>query len=316
MPFDAEISESVAYLGSPEAMRALEASPYWPKWHSPWWHMLLLYEMGEGRRIPDTTIRQFILSLNASPVKIFPIHAHEMPADANPFTLPCHCQLGNVHLVLTARGVDVDQELPWITPWFAKYQMADGGLNCDESAYLVANEIPSSLTGTIAAFEALLRRPGPWSTAETCFVNRAAALLIERRLTRGSPTKHNAAERDSARHWLTPAFPRFYHYDALRGLDALTLWAARTGTQLPPEAISHVTGHFTASFPDGAIRIGRNALAGAGTIAQTPEGPWGTTHRPASDFPLLTAVSTIGEVSPFLTASWAAIRERLARPVG
>ena len=37
--------------------------------------------------------------------------------------------------VLAASGIDVERALPWIKPWFVRYQMADGGLNCDEAAY-------------------------------------------------------------------------------------------------------------------------------------------------------------------------------------
>ena len=40
------IEHSVAYLDSPQAREALAVDAYWPKWDSPWWHMLLLDEMG------------------------------------------------------------------------------------------------------------------------------------------------------------------------------------------------------------------------------------------------------------------------------
>jgi hypothetical protein len=57
--------------------------------------------------------------------------------------------------------------------------MRDGGLNCDETAYLVEDECPSSMVGTVAGFEAMLRR-GPGD-----FVDRAAGFLVGRRLVRG-----------------------------------------------------------------------------------------------------------------------------------
>ena len=46
------IADSVAYLGSDAAVRSIELDTYWPKWHSPWWHMLLLHELGEDAQRP------------------------------------------------------------------------------------------------------------------------------------------------------------------------------------------------------------------------------------------------------------------------
>ena len=50
--FERELADSVAYLESEAALASLATDVYWPKWHSPWWHMLLLWELGEARRIP------------------------------------------------------------------------------------------------------------------------------------------------------------------------------------------------------------------------------------------------------------------------
>ena len=159
---------SLDYLGSHRALQSLDADPYWPKWDSPWWHMLLLHEMGRTRQIPKSVIERYVDALDKFPLKIFPVHPGEMPAGLDPYrdTL-CHCYLGNVYQVLAAWGIDVDSELPWVRPWFLRYQMADGGLNCDNAAYLVKNEIPSSMVGTIAAFEAvLLHTQRPWNAEE------------------------------------------------------------------------------------------------------------------------------------------------------
>ena len=86
------------------------------------------------------------------------VRVNPLPEGVDPHRgYPCHCQLGNVYQVLAAYGLDVDKKLPWIRPWFLRYQMADGGLNCDNDAYLATSECPSSMVGTIAAFEAVLR---------------------------------------------------------------------------------------------------------------------------------------------------------------
>lgn len=314
MNFDPEIQHSVSYLNSDEALGHVDADAYWPKWHSPWWHMLLLHEMGETARIPEHLLERYVAKLNRIPVKIFPIHPEDMPDGVDPFRgSPCHCQLGNVYQVLAARGVDVDAELPWLRPWFLKYQMPDGGLNCDNDAYLVKDEHPSSMVGTIAVFEAvLLYTNRPWTTEERKFLEQGAKFLISRELRHGSPTVHNASERESAKSWGELCFPRYYLYDVLRGLGALTLWAEKTGGTLPRAAVAEVLRDLKARFPDGRVKTGRLAYAGAGTLLPTPSGEWLRGH-PAALFPLLQKTSAVGEVSPFLTRQWADVQRRLER---
>jgi hypothetical protein len=313
MSLAAQISRSVAYLGSPEALRSLEANCYWPKWHAPWWHMLLLHEMGETMRIPEVAITHLIASIERMPLKIFPIHAHEVPEGVRlDLDTGCHCEMGNFYRVLAGWGVNVDKELPWIRPWFVKYQMADGGLNCDSSAYCAPGEVPSSMVGTISAFEAmLLHTRNAWTEEEAAFLDRGAQFLMERKLMLGSNTKHNAAERSAAAVWMQPCFPRFYFYDVLRGLNALVLWAEQTGKRLYPESIQPVVDHLDRSYPDGTVRIGRYALARKKSFHQSSSGGWNDHLTAASVFPLLSAVSAVGEVSPYLSWQWETTKRRL-----
>ena len=304
---DALIETSVAYLGSDAARRSVEADTYWPKWDSPWWHMLLLFELGEARRIPARIVDDMVRGLDALPLHIFPIH----PADSPPGTdksrgSSCHCALGSIHQVLTACGVDVAAALPWVEPWFARYQMADGGANCDETAYLV-DECASSMVGTIAGFEAMLARE------PSDHVERAAGFLIERRLMHGSPSRHNAEERDAAPSWLLPCFPRFYFYDVLRGLAALVRWADGRARPLPVDAVAGVVAHLVAAFPDGVVRLQRQPYAGKRTLTRVGDA-W-VRGEPATTFPLLDATSALGRACPVLTRQWSAARRGLIRLV-
>ena len=303
--YDMEIQESVRYLGSDEALQSVKTDAYWPKWDSPWWHMLLLHEMGEVKQVPAKMVAEYITTLNKIPLKIFPIQPSDMPEGIDPYRgSPCHCQLGNVYQVLAAWGIDVDAELPWIRPWFLRYQMADGGLNCDNDAYLVKDEVPSSMVGTIAAFEAvLLHTPRPWTSEEKTFLDKGAQFLMERKLMYGSQTRHNAAERISAEKWLNPCFPRFYLYDSLRGLTALLHWADKTEQALPPQSIRDVVTFLAGRYPNGRVRNERQSYEGVGTILQSPSGDW-LRRQPATFFPLLTKVSAIGDESPFLSQQW------------
>ena len=299
------LEESLDYLNSDEAMETVKEDCYWPKWNSPWWHMLLLKEMGEVTLIPEKMVREFIATLNKMPLKIFPIEAADMPEGIDPYRgSPCHCQLGNVYQVLAAWGIDVDLELPWIRPWFLRYQMLDGGLNCDNEAYLVKNEVPSSMVGTIAVFEAvLLYTARPWTNEESIFLSKGAQFLMKRQLMLGSETKYNDAERKSAENWLKPCFPRFYLYDALRGLSALLKWSAITGQTVDPESIRFVVGYYAKRFPNGKMKIERQSFENVGTILQSSTGEW-MEWQPALLFPLLSKLSVVGDESPFLTRQW------------
>src|SRR5262249_26443743 len=146
--------------------------------------------------------------LNAMPLKIFPTRPGDAPGIDLQLDIMCHCALGSIHQVLTARGVDVDAALPWTRHWFARYQMADGGLNCDETAYLVADECPTSMVGPSARLGAALAPPPDAERPRS--LERAAGFLVARKLTLGSPSRHNAVEREVAKIWLLPCFPRFY----------------------------------------------------------------------------------------------------------
>lgn len=313
MSYQSEIQESIRYLSSDIAIKSLEADPYWPKWDSPWWHMLLLHEMGETKRIPRSVVETYIASLNRMPVKIFPIHPEEMPAGVDPYRgSPCHCQLGNVYQVLAAWGVDVDLEIPWIRPWFLRYQMADGGLNCDNDAYLAKGEVPSSMVGTIAAFEAvLLYTNRPWTDEERIFLRKGADFLIRRKLRLGSDTKHNSDERASAEEWIKLCFPRLYLYDVLRGLTALLRWAEATEQSIPIDAVRDVVVHLDKRFPDGNIRMERRSFDGVSTILPSTTGEW-IRRQPATFFPLLNNVSRIGDVSPFLSEQWKTAKKAIS----
>jgi hypothetical protein len=314
MGLEAATARSIEHLGSSDALKSLEAHCYWPKWNGPWWHMLLLHEMGETMRIPEVAITHLIASLNRLPIKIFPTPADGLPqAKSLALDSACHCQMGTVYSVLAAWGIDVDKELPWIRPWFPRYQMADGGLTCDNDAYGVHDECPSSMVGTISAFEALLMYTrNIWSNAEVSFLDRCAHFLIERKLMLGSETKYNAEERAAAPTWTQPCFPRFYFYDVLRGLNALVFWAEQTGKRLPRESIEPVVDHLQMRYPDGVVRTERVGFAGRNTLQQSTSGEWSDMRVAAKTFPLLDAVSQVGEVSPYLSWQWQATKHRLA----
>jgi len=289
---------SVAYLASDAALRAIELDPYWPKWDSPWWHMLLLHELGETALIPRRVADAMAAGLDRL-LHLFPIRPGDAPGHDPHRDVACHCALGTMVPLLAACGIDVDRALPWVEPWFATYQMTDGGLNCDDTAYLVEGESPSSMVATVPAFEYLLAHPGP-------ALDRAAHFLIARALVHGSPTAHNASEREVAPSWQALSFPRFYFYDILRGLTALSRWSG----PIPRAALEPAVTAMCTRFPDGIVTIGRQAFAGRNTLMPTADrSP--SPRVPARTFPLLDAVSVVGAPSEALTREWAVTRARL-----
>lgn len=304
------IADSVAYLASDAALRSLEIDPYWPKWHSPWWHMLLLHELGETRRIPTRAATAMAAGIDRLS-HVFPIQPDEIAGVDLQRDVACHCALGTMYAVLAGCGIDVARALPWVRAWFVRYQMPDGGLNCDETAYRVAGECPSSMVATVAPFEAMLL-DAVWTAEERAFVERAARFLIDRALVRGSQTAHNAAERESAAAWRALTFPRFYFYDVLRGLAALVRWALATGQPLPEAAVAEVVTALIERWPDGVVRVERQAHAGRTTIVPTADrSP--SPRAPASSFPLLEAAGAPGEPSEALTRQWSEARAGLLR---
>jgi hypothetical protein len=304
------VVDSVAYLGSDAALHSIERDPYWPKWNSPWWHMLLLHELGEARQIPSRTSAAMAARIDRL-LHLFPIHPGDAPGADLQRDSACHCALGTMYPVLAACGIDVERTLPWVKSWFVRYQMADGGLNCDPTAYLQTGECPSSMVATVAPLEAMLLG-GAGSSEQRDFVTRAGGFLMDRALIHGSRTVHNAEERGAAVAWRALSFPRFYFYDVLRGLAVLVRWAEATGQRLPEAVAATVVNVLVERWPDGVVRVERQAHAGRTTLLPTDDRSPSPRAR-ASTFPLLEAVSRPGEPSEALTRQWSEARAGLLR---
>lgn len=79
------VGESCAYLASAAALASIERDPYWPKWDSPWWHMMLLHEMGLTDRIPAAAIATMTSVMKNHYLPVFPLHIEEIPAGVDPY---------------------------------------------------------------------------------------------------------------------------------------------------------------------------------------------------------------------------------------
>jgi len=105
----------------------------------------------------------------------------------------------------------------------------------------------SSIVSTLPILEAALDLSAR-TAAEDALLERGADYLIQRRLFR-SLSRQGAVIDER---WLKPLFPRFYHYDVLRGLHFLVNWAVKNRKSLPLAAVEESV---TALKPDELGRI-------------------------------------------------------------
>jgi hypothetical protein len=288
-----EVDEALARLDSSWTVESLARDPYWPKWDSPWWTMVLLHELDLSAEIPQPALAQLIRAVDAH-------YAHVFRTEPDSMHGLCLCGLGTLYQLFAAAGIDVDAELPWARGWFVSNQLTDGGYNCDGD-----NLTRSSMVSTVPMLEALLKISDP-TEAELEALDRGASYLLERRLAH-SLSKGGVIDPD----WLIPIFPRFYEYDVLRGLQFVTAWALKRQLPLQLSDLQQTLVALTERLErQGQLRLGRSFALEADTLFELTPGHW-EAGFPATTFPLLEAVSRAGETSPYLTRAWLETAERL-----
>ena len=97
-------------------------------------------------------------------------------------------------------------------------QLADGGWNCDAPA-----SERSSFNTTICVLEGLLDHERAFGAdpAVTAARSRGEEYLLERRMFRRRSTGEAIRDRKGGADWTRFAFPTWWHYDVLRGLEHL-----------------------------------------------------------------------------------------------
>lgn len=302
----AELASSIHYLQSAEARRSLQQDPYWPKWNSPWWHIMLLDELGMVEHISGSIVEALVQAIQRHYIKVFLKPSQRPQNDDFGRFVPCHCLVSNMYRVLRNRGIDVDARLPWMRSWLTAYALADGGLNCYESANEKANP-KSSIVSTVNVLETILFSfPEPLTDTEIEFLDRGARYLAEHKLCRSVSKGGTVISED----WLKPCFPRFYFYDVLRGLNVIMSWSLYRDAKLPVSAIAESLITISDGISkDSTVKIGREEISQ--TVTLLPDN-WSHTS-PASQYPLLLAVSKIGMESPVLTRQWSGVMAALNR---
>ena len=221
----------VQSLLSEEASRALELDHYWPKWSHPWWGIMSLYDLNRSSMIPQSVLWSLLTRVEKNCLKIFPIFEEELPERLDPFReIICFCALGCLLKVILA--VDAARVPKWCLEWFVRYQIRDGGYNCDEETYKM--ETPrSSMVSSLPFLEAILelhkRKLAPSSLDALGILKRGWEYVSSRELCYS--LSKNGRLMDPA--WLIPIFPNYYFYDVFRGLKFCCDYSREFGRSLP-----------------------------------------------------------------------------------
>jgi hypothetical protein len=90
-----EASSSIEYLTRPAAESSLAKDPYWPKWDSPWWHVLALKEARVEP--PRAAVKALVGAASGRYLRFFPKSAAELPEGKSMRTdVICFCALGSL----------------------------------------------------------------------------------------------------------------------------------------------------------------------------------------------------------------------------
>ncbi|MDQ7826950.1 MAG: GNAT family N-acetyltransferase [Candidatus Eremiobacteraeota bacterium] len=290
------VSQSLSYLGSGKVMDDLGRDPYWPKWTAPWWHMMALHEAGLSHRIPRPAISAMSERLSSHYLHHFPLTEEEIPAGADPYRhIICHCAMGTMARLLREEEGEFPARAPWVREWIERYQMADGGFNCDEGAYTRPRPV-SSIESTLPMLELLLTLVRLDGIPFIEHLERGCEYLMAHRLARSA-----RSGRILNSSWLGPLFPRFYNYDILRGLQLVAECSASLGFPGNIESLDEHLETVERWFSGESAGALRNYREGQ-SLLPAGDGSWGPGH--SMTFPLLDALSAGQEGLKYLACQW------------
>ncbi|PCJ17344.1 MAG: hypothetical protein COB02_14050 [Candidatus Cloacimonadota bacterium] len=288
LQFDNSVHQSLDFLNSKKTHDNIMLNPYWPKWDGAWWHILALIEIGQYSLIPDKSIQLIQKSIHKNNLQYFPLTESELPKNIDPYrNIICHCQLGTYIkiLILTQKDFILPE---WIKNWFIKYQIQDGGYNCDDESYHKKHP-KSSLVSTLPMLESLLILLQDTESFQDIKKNQMLKLLdkgahyfLDRNLVCKSNSNTVINE-----NWLKLGFPRFYELDSLRILSFLNKWANYRDILLPIDKISLVLESLCNQIEkDGTLKSGFHmTTVDNKSLIHQKDNTW--KYLDATSFPLL-----------------------------
>lgn len=236
LQYENAIDQTIQFLNSPHATQELLEDPYWPKWNSSWWHILSLIEIDKIESVPQASLVNLAKSIEINIIPFFPLVESELTPTIDPYrNIICHCALGS--FIKINLLCDLNYEIPsWIEVWFEKYQITDGGYNCDDEAY---NKVTpkSSLVSTLPMLEALLLLLSKNKKVKNkdklqSILDTGVNYFLNRNLIGSSSNKTTAINPN----WIKLTFPRFYELDALRILRFIQEWSQFKGITFPVDS--------------------------------------------------------------------------------
>ena len=274
-------------------LSVFEKDPYWPKWNNLWWKALVMYETDNFDLVPEMFIKYFYEVINKHYLHFFPFTLEEIPENANPYrNIICHCAMGAIIKFGVKKNIDIINNYPWIYEWIFKYQLPDGGYNCDEQAY--TNSKKSSILSTISMAEAVLELCKKTDNKKlTVVLEKCFDYFIKHRIFRSS--KGDIIYPG----WKDLTFPRFYEFDLLRGLNFIEEAALLLKKEIPYESIEETVELLKFKQNDnGMFKTERIFHLEEGTLA-LENGKW-EFKKEVSTFPVLDKLLKRNAVNPFL----------------
>lgn len=223
-----DLTEIKEILASEQASMMIERDVYWPKWDSPWWYFQLLEETDRLADVPVETFKELLVCADRQYLHLFPVKEGDAPEDVNGFTeVLCFCFLGSLMRLASKVDFDVFAWLPWAKDWIRRYQLPDGGYNCDEAVYTGSGK--GSLISTTVMLEGMLayvKYAGNYDEFGKN-IERAVSYLLKHHIfmsSKGEPIEGTD--------WDKVIFPRFYEFDFSRGLEVVLDFVLQTGKKV------------------------------------------------------------------------------------
>ncbi|MDD2998525.1 MAG: hypothetical protein PHV05_05640, partial [Candidatus Riflebacteria bacterium] len=227
-----DLDEVRAAIESEKALLMIERDVYWPKWDSPWWYILLLEETSRLEEVPVALFKELLTCADRQFLKVFPVNKSDTAGQINGVTdVMCFCFLGSLMRISAKLEFDIFAYLPWAKEWINRYQLPDGGYNCDEVAYSGSGK--SSVHSTVLMLEGLIEYTR--FTKEATFalhMQKAVSYLLKHQIYLASTGKEIEGV-----NWDKVIFPRLNEYDFSRGLEAVFDFLLLTGKKVRGTAV-------------------------------------------------------------------------------
>ncbi len=292
--FEKPVLKTLEFVSSDQAYEMIERDVYWPKWEHPWWAILALAETGNLEQVPQGLMMELLNCADRQYIHVFPVRPEDAPEDINGYTeVMCFCFLGSLLKVASLMELDFFAYVPWAKDWFTRYQLPDGGYNCDEVAYLESGK--SSLVSTVPMLEGML--------AYQRFMNDDSLFEPQAKKAYDYLVKHNvfmssAGKEIEGVEWDKLMFPRFYEFDFLRSLEAVLDYGISRNVEIPEKSIKEAVRLLNQKIEDKIFFSEKQWLREEKTVSYTSEAP--ILFKDRAKVPLFLNIINAREENPFV----------------